>query len=760
MRPGAALAAVTAGHVAALVTVAAVGVSAQAAHDRAAPHVASDAATYLDATAARLHAAAVAHRPHADDEGLQYTANVKQRVGVSLRTPLKDRTLYRMESAHRVFWVRDGDQVVQILALREQTPVGVDDDDDEVDSGFFDGAFDPMNDRLLFGLAGDEDDVGDPAEDDFWFEHPLYPEYRDAYRFASADTLTLSLPDGRRVQAVELQVVPKRADVHRMTGSLWIEPESGALVRAVYRLSDTFDAMRDIADLRAEDDAGSFRYVPGFFKPWTAEIRMIAVDYSLWDFGVWLPRSFRAEGVVAAGIVKAPASFDVSYEMESVTTRSQLASPEPDPALEVVHFRTRSEAFAYLNSLAFDGTVAYRVDPGPRRRNGERTRFLVPEDLSFLLRSPELPPPIWQDAPGFASQADLEGYFDGLARLPLAPLLRVPATFRWGAQRPDLLRYNRVEALSVGARGQIRPNTPVGPLSITATARIGLADLHPNGNLEIAHETLDRRLAVEGYHELTTIDERARHLGIGNSLLAATSGRDDGDYYRRTGASLAWTPPIAGRRSYRIRAWSEHHEPVDVETSFALFHAFSDTWAFRPNLAADRGWEHGGSVELTPWWGTDPNLAQGGLDLTLQGATGDFEYARAVLVGRAIVPLPTRLRLGVEVGGGTSWGQPSTQRLWYVGGPTTLRGYAPRSLGGTSFGRARVELGRGQSFGRIALFTDLAWAGDRNDIRLDDGLYSVGLGLSILDGLFRLDGAWGLRSPRDFRLDVYLDQIL
>jgi hypothetical protein len=721
-------------------------------------------ATYLDATAAELHAAAVTHREHADDEVLQYTAKVKQRIGASLRTPLKDRTLYRLESAHRVVWRRDGDMLVQVLALREQTPVGVDDGDRGDDFGFFEGAFDPMNDRLLFGLAGDDDDVGSPDEDEFWFEHPLYPEYRDAYRFASGDTLTLSLPDGRRVRAIELQVVPKTASVHRMTGALWIEPESGALVRAVYRLSETFDAMRDIANLRAEEEAGSFRFVPGLFKPWTAEITMIAVDYSLWDFGVWLPRSFRAEGVVAAGIVKVPASFDVSYEMEAVTTRTQLAEQlteeVPDPAVEEVHFRTRSEALAYLGSLVFGGTVPYELDVGRRDRNGRRVLLLVPADRSFLAESPELPPPVWEDAPGFASQDDLDGYFAGLADLPLAPLERTPATFRWGFQRPDLVRYNRVEALSIGARGQVRPNTPVGPVSVSATTRFGVADLHLNGHLELAHETLERRLTAAGYHELAAIDERAGHLDIGNSIAAATLGRDDGDYYRRSGGALQWTPPLSSRPSWRVRTWAEYHEPVDVETSFALFHIGSDTWAFRPNLAADRGWEYGGLIELTPYWGTDPNLMQGGLDLTLQGATGDYEYARAALVGRLVLPLPAHLRVALEAGAGTVWGSPSLQRLWYLGGPSTLRGYTPRVLGGTSFGRARAELARGFSFGRVALFSDLGWAGERRDIRFDDALYSLGVGLSVLDGLIRFDGAWGLRSPREFRFDVYLDQIL
>jgi hypothetical protein len=719
---------------------------------------------YQDATAAALHAAALANRARRDDQVIQYTAIVRQRIAAALRTPLKDRTLYRAEAAHRVVWNREAGLIVQALALREQTPVGVVDRDNDgpTDLGLFDAAFDPMNDRLLFGLADRDDDLGDPAEDDFWFEHPLYPEWRDAYRFTSGDTLTLSLPDGRRVRAIELQVVPVVADVHRMTGALWIEPVTGALVRAVYRLSDTFDAMRDIAELREEEEAGSFRFVPGLFTPWTAEISMIAVDYSLWDFGVWMPRSFRAEGIIGAGILKAPATFDVSYEMESVTTEASLtdSAAAQDSGLPEVHFRTRSEAMTYFNSLVFGGAVPYTVHAEPGRIDGRPATYLLPEDMSFLVRSPELPPPVWQDAPGFASRADIDAYSDGLADLRQAAQLRTPATFRWGLQRPDLVRYNRIEALSLGMRGQVRPNTPIGALSLTGTVRLGVADLHPNANVEIARETIERRVSLHGYHELATIDERARHFGIGNSLTAATVGRDDGDYYRRSGGMVEWTPPTSDRRTFRLRGYAERHERVEVETAFSLFHATSDTWTFRPNIAADESWEYGASMEISPWWGTDPNLTQGGLDVFLQGGLGDFEYARSSLVGSLVFPLPARMRFALEAGVGTSWGSPSVQRLWYVGGPSTLRGYDARVAGGQSFGRARVELARGESFGRIALFSDLGWAGDRNDVRFDDAFYSVGVGLSLLDGLIRFDGAWGLVSPKEFRFDAYLDQIL
>lgn len=714
-------------------------------------------ASYADATARALHEAAMENRARLDESVLKYTAVVRQRIGASLRTPLKDRTLYRMESAHRIFWSRDGDNLVQVLALRQQTPVGLEEIDedflDELD--FFEGSFDPTGDRLMFGMADEDEDFGEADEDDFWFEHPLYEEWVESYTFTTGDTLTLALPDGRRVLAVELQVVPRVADVHRMTGSLWIEPATGALVRAVYRLSDTFDAFRDVPELREEEDE-DLRFIPGILKPWTAEITMIAVDYALWDFDVWLPRSLRMEGVVSAGILKAPMAIDFSYQMESVTTERSLAEETPETALPEVHFETRSEAMAYLNELAHGEDVPYRFDR-VTRDDDRRTRFLYPADVSVLSSSPDLPPPIWEDAPGFTSQADLEQMFAGLADLPMAPLPQVPATLRWGLQRPDLVRYNRVEALSIGVRGQLRPQTFAGPVTMTGTARLGVADLEPNVRGEITRETLRRKITLGAYNELAAIDEGGRHLGIGNSLMAMFFGRDDGDYYRRSGASLEWTPPTAARRSYLVRGYAEYHRAAESETDFALFDWRS---AFRPGLPADEGWEYGALVHLSPWWGSDPFLAQGGLDLMVQGGVGDFEYVRTSLLARMILPLPDRLRLGLEAGAGTTWGSPSMQRLWYTGGARTLRGYDPVVAAGTSFWRGRAELSRGFDFGSVAIFSDMAWAGDRDTVRLDDALHSVGAGFSILDGLIRMDGAYGLRAPKGFRLELYLDGIL
>ena len=51
--------------------------------------------SYRDATARRLHEAAMEERERVDDSVLKYTAVVRQRIAAALRMPLKDRTLYR-----------------------------------------------------------------------------------------------------------------------------------------------------------------------------------------------------------------------------------------------------------------------------------------------------------------------------------------------------------------------------------------------------------------------------------------------------------------------------------------------------------------------------------------------------------------------------------------------------------------------------------------------------------------------------------------
>jgi hypothetical protein len=731
---------------------------------------------FLDPAAEALFRSAQQNWLGIDSSVVRYTALIKQRIGAGIRTPLKDRTLYRNESAVRVFWDRDHDALVQVLGARAQHP-GRDKAKEEGELNWLeelamDSPFEPGGDRLLFGLFGDDgQEIQDPENSDFWIAHPLALGADTLYQYQSGDTLTLSLPDGRRLQAIQLDVLPREADVHRLSGTLWIEAQEGALVRAVYRLSRELDVMRDIPDVREENERGEFDMVPGVLKPWTFEMSLVAIDYSLWEFRVWLPRSMRVEGKVEVGVLKMPIAFDLSYQIESVTTTDELAEA-PATDLEERHFESREEAMAFLAQLLTDEDgVPYKpVADVTRTSNGRTTRFLIPEDESLIETSRHLPPPIWDDAPGFASEDELATMVEDLADLPPIPVQgATPWDVNWGWARHDLLRYNRVEGPAIGGRFTTAFDSFLGPVNLNASGFFGFGDLEPKARLELEWSGVKRRVALGGYRELHTTDPDGRYLGLGNSLFAFLFGRDDGEYYMATGGDLVWRSPESKRESFRFRAYAERQDPVYRMTEFSLSHAFSSSWDFRPNVEALEVEEVGGELFLMPWWGTDPAAPQVGLELYGQAATwrtpdstATTNYGRASATLRVALPLgDPSWRMGVELGAGTTWGQAPLQRSWFMGGPTTLRGYEAGVRSGSSFGRARLEVARIYTQAvTLSAFGDAAWAGHREDFAEDDILYAVGLGGSLLDGLIRMDFSQGLTGPGRFRVDLYLDAIL
>ncbi len=731
---------------------------------------------FVDPTAEHLFRAAQANWQSVDSSVARYTAVIRQRIAAGIRTPLKDRTLYRNESAVRAFWDRDHDPLIQVLGARSEHP-----GKEEVNGALgwmddltIDDPFEPGGDRLLFGITHDESsDISQPDSSDFWFDHPLAQGADTLYRYESGDTLTLSLPDGRKLLTVQLDVLPRQADPHRIAGVLWIEPESGALVRAVFQLSRKLDVMRDIPDVRRENEAGEFKMVPGILKPWIFSMTLVSIDYSYWDFKVWLPRSMRMEGEVQVGVLKMPVSFDVAYDIESVTMASDVDNPPP-AGTEVHHFRNRAQAMAFLAGVLTDtgkDSVQYEPLGNVTRRVGNRTsRFIAPKDPSVLTTSLYLPPPIWDDAPGFASEEDLKKSMQTLADLPQVPTEGVPWHFNWGWARQDLLRYNRVEGPAVGGRFQTQLSSFLGPLDFRASGFFGFADLQPKARLELERATVTRRTRLGAYRELHVTEPRGRYLDMGNTLNAFLFGRDDGDYYMATGADLVWRPPETSRQSYKVRLYGERQDAVSNKTDFALFRAFDGDETFRQNIQADRLEEVGGEVTLSPWWGTDPQAPQVGLELYGQGAvwrhpgtTESERYARLRGTLRVASSLDDGTwRLGLEAAAGTSWGQVPLQRNWFLGGPITLRGYDVDAISGTTLTRGRLEVARVFSDAvAVSAFSDVGWAGPRRMVDRARPLWGVGVGGSLLDGLIRMDISHGLRGPaRSLRLDLYLDAIM
>ena len=200
--------------------------------------------TFDDPVAQQLYTSAFTAWETLDESIQRYTALIRQRSAFAIRSFWRDRVIYHNETAVRAFWERDHMPVVQVLGTRSEYPgretATREGDLEWLEDLPFNRPFDPGDDRLVFG----------PTDDSFWLAHPLAEGADSLYRFRSGDTLTLSFNDGRRLRAIQLDVLAREADARRISGVLWIEPESGALVRAVYRLSRELDAIRDIPELQ------------------------------------------------------------------------------------------------------------------------------------------------------------------------------------------------------------------------------------------------------------------------------------------------------------------------------------------------------------------------------------------------------------------------------------------------------------------------------------------------------------------------------
>lgn len=684
---------------------------------------------YRDAAARDLVAKARDYRERVDRSITRYTTRAFERISMGVTAFRRERLMYRREMATRVDWRRDGIPEIEIEGAREVIPVAfrevrVPEDLGEEPSHH---AFDPASDRFMFGLSDDSSFV----------MHPLGPSAEHHYRFASGDTTFIRLQDGRTLRLATLEITPVVHDVHHMRGTIWIDTDSHAMVRGVFTLADEFRLGRDLED---EDDD-----VPGFLDIVSADVRYLTVEYGLWELRWWMPRTIAFEGTASLGsLVHFPIRYEMrwdEYTVEGDTTveyltRADLPEEDTDSAREACYAR----GYCRCN----DG----------RCRN---FRIIIPEDTAALKTSPALPGSIYAEGESVMSPVELDALEEALRMgLPSAPWQLATPTFAWGWAGRGLIRYNRIEALSVGALGGL----DLGRLQVEAEARLGLGDLEPNAELRVLRPGLNVDTRLAAYRRLAVMDPATRPLGFGNSFNALFLGRDDGEYFRTLGAEVSLTPRDASNRSWELRAFAERQRVAEVETDFSIPHLFDGDHTFRPNRAADRANQAGAEAFLRYDRGLNPAGVRWGVELQSLASTGTFDFVRGALTTHIIFPVTTALTGSLEGAIGWSGGAPPVQSLWYLGGPGSLRGYDGATVGGASFWRGRAELGGGFPGARLALFGDAGWAGDRAARRLAPGLVAAGIGGSILDGLLRIDLARALEGDTGWRLHLYLDGIL
>jgi hypothetical protein len=726
---------------------------------------------------ATLVARARAARVQQDSLLAGYQATVRQRLSSSIGLasgkglgPIgANRLGARFESVARVAWDHQLGAWGEILAARAVAPVaGIVDAEPEDDDMALVLPYYPGRDRL-WPMSELREAL---HEHDDWIAHPLYAGADSVYEFSIGDSLSIRLPDQRVILLREIQVRPRRPASKLIVGSLWVDSESGHLVRAAYRPSVAMDLWPFFEREVGRGDRDKVRKL----GPFTGLVREIIVDHGLYEGRFWLPRTRLASAEGTARIGRVTLSIEQTFRYEQVkavppgTVASVIAEePALDPRTGRVRYGTwrgvqqrrrrcrpsgdSTSARWSLDSLARDDSLTVMT------AEGVRFRVLVPCDLETLVNSPLLPPSIYSSGEALFRDTDLAGL-----RADAEQALSMSRQAKWSPQPPavfygvdrDLLRFNRVEGLSAG----VMVERELGSGYTTAgTLRLGAADLEPNAEATLRRTNVSSQLQLSAYRRLAAANDWGTPLGTGASLSAALFGRDDGFYYRAMGVELTGAHRPAGdavRFSWRLSG--EQQSTAELETHQSLAHAVRGV-EFQPNIIAREGAWFGATGDVRYALGLDPRRTRMSGLMRIEAAAGEGEYGRAMTELTVMQGLGGGAQATVTAASGASLGDLPPQRLWFLGGPQTLHGHPAGAARGDAFWLARLDLTKGRPLIRPVVFADIGWAGPRKAWKEGTPLSAAGGGLAMLDGAVRFDVGRAMESAGRgrWRADLYLE---
>ena len=752
----------------------------RAARDRRPPRRAEVTAALLasafkDEPARTLLTLARAARMRQDSALQSYDATTYQRIsaGLGLGRLGRDRLAFRSEQTTRVRWRRGSGAYVDVTGARAVVPMAGRDGRAALNGDISPVPYYPGSESLWIGASAAKAVVN---END-GLVHPLAEGAEAYYTYESGDSVTFRLPSGRSIRLRELRVRPRVPRWNLAVGSLWFDLTTGQLVRAAYRMA----VPMDIVAVAKDDDSTAFQDVPALARPllfpMTAQVNAIGVEYGLFDGRFWLPRMQVVEGGARVGLVRVPFSLEQRYEYADVNAGAPLP-PIVVATADTLHPGDNVDIAATVGTE--DSTAAHGRRPrttadsarvarraarlrcdstGTRRytrvdRGGlNPVQVTITCDLERLAHAPELPPSIYAPADALGDRTELVALVAQALAMD-AQAGWAPQPLRVGAERP---RYNRVEGLSIGLRGD---QLLGAGYSVGATARVGLADREPVVILTAARGDLQRTVSLSAYNRLVSANDWGNPLTLGASLNALLFARDEGFYYRASGVEVASAPDASGGGGggWSWSAFAEQQRTARVHTSFSLARALQGA-VFDTNLVATREAVLGVRTRLTSSLGEDVQGFRLFSDARLEGARGTTSgaYARGALD----VTLSHGLGDGaaaLTLAAGSSAGTVPAQRFWFLGGAPTVRGQAPGAASGDAFWLARGEVARGQGVVRPVLFGDIGWAGDRHRWRdIGHPLAGAGVGLTVLDGLVRVDLSRGISPGQGWRVDSYLD---
>ena len=574
--------------------------------------------------------------------------------------------------------------------------------------------------------------------------HPLARDAADWYRYELTDSVAVRAADGREVRLYRIRVDPRRSGVALIVGYLLLDGATGDVVRLSFRFVGT-----DIWTTPDGETAGDSSDARTANK-WINRLLTLNADleYALQDRKHWMPYRQVISGSMEIPFVSdavVPFSFTTTFDDYEIGTGRPIAFRLPP-----VHSKAEADS---LKGARWDSLRAARKD---RRAAGGDNE---PDSLQWRHQGRDLPgvwgnggrfevhiPPLdsmdhyvgWSDTLQLDLVADdekqvreLQAELAGLAeRLPDSLTGRRPAMFAV-EQFADVLRYNRVQGLSVGF-GYRTPLFGAPFTTAFGSARFGLSDTRIYARAALVRDAPSGRWTLAGYRDLPSVDPFLRPRAFANSLNAVFTTHDEADYLLAQGGSLTHESSLGVGLDLTLAARVEDQTSVTTEASSAINDLYSDG-IFAPNPAITPGTFAGATARLEgrvgrARWALGADLLAGS-----PGQTAKLfgEWRQRVNAGRSGLSFTARAGMATD--------DPLPQSAFRLGGLSTVRGFPYGALTGQGFWSMQADLGVGSGNVRPVVFADAGQAGPRQAFFDRQVLAGAGVGLSFFGGLVRFD---------------------
>lgn len=584
--------------------------------------------------------------------------------------------------------------------------------------------------------------------------HPLASDGPRFYHYeAVADQVTITRADGRAVTIQSLRVTPRRDAASVVVGRLWVDLETGEVVRFTFRFVGTspWDAPRRAT---ARDSARARRNSQRIGRILTLDVDL---EYALQEGRYWMP--YRQ---ILAGTVQVPMVADIVVPFEVISTFEEYEINRGEAVtflLPVTERDTSRAGRAALRDslrrirrgdLDLPDSVRWWNRAGRLAGGGRYEIHRAPEDSLRRFTA-------WEDELDFAPRAADDARLRELRAELAVRADELPGSLTgrrshgFGYERlGDAFRFNRVQGSAVGLGYRVRvPGVPF--TTAYGMVRFGTSDERVVGRLSAVRDAPDGLLRVALYRDLTDLDPFSRGLTLANSVRALISGRDEADYALTTGGSVGYTRTIGRGMELTTTARLERQRTVAGGAVSRLNDLFGGSGRFRENPPIRDGTFVGGLVTL------DQSTFSSGWQLNAEVLAGDGTSTARVF-GTSRVAFGMDQGVTVRAHGGVTTRPLLPQMEFRAGGIGSVRGFNHGTQRGQAFWAVQADWAVIPAAVRPVLFLDAGQAGTLRNLDQQKVLVGGGAGLSLLRGLLRFDLSHPITPDRGegIRLDILI----